>query len=128
MLTSTAPMWTWASIRPGINVRPAQSNTSVAERGSDADDRAMSTMRSPSQTTVTSSAGSAPVASKRVAWVRARTDTGDLRCGPSDGAGRPIRVRDGDDGMTGTGRSVDLSPDAGVHVERLGDQRLDGRL
>src|SRR3989304_3101990 len=71
MLPSTAQTWTWASVRPGMSVRPLRSSVSTLPRiGPTRPERMTSLMRSPSTTTAAPSRGSFPVQSIRNAFLR----------------------------------------------------------
>src|SRR3990172_8457809 len=71
MLPSTAQTWTWASVRPGMSVRPLRSSVSTLPRiGPTRPERMTSLMRSPSTTTAAPSTGSLPAQSIRNALVR----------------------------------------------------------
>ena len=71
VLPSTAQTWTWASVRPGMSVRPLRSSVStLPSRAPTRPERSTSLMRSPSTTTAAPSAGSLPVQSIRNAFVR----------------------------------------------------------
>src|SRR6266511_4391016 len=86
VLPSTAHTCTWASVRPGMRVRPRRSRVStLPRRGPTLPERMTSLMRSPSTTTAAPSTGSLPVPSIRNALVRtmratrASSPLGDLR-------------------------------------------------
>src|SRR6266481_1367035 len=71
MFPSTAQTWTWASVRPGMSVRPLRSSVSTLPlSGPTLPDRMTSLMRSPSRTTAAPSTGSLPVQSIRNAFIR----------------------------------------------------------
>src|SRR6266478_2405288 len=71
VLPSTAHTCTWASVRPGMRVRPRRSRVStLPRRGPTFPERMTSLMRSPSTTTAAPSTGSLPVPSIRNALVR----------------------------------------------------------
>src|SRR5574341_189994 len=75
MLPSTAQTWTWASVRPGMSVRPFRSSVSTFPlSGPTLPERMTSLMRSPSTTTAAPSTGSLPVQSIRNAFVRTVMD------------------------------------------------------
>src|SRR5499425_3460236 len=71
VLPSTAHMCTWASVRPGMRVRPLRSSVSTEPRsGPTLPEAITSLIRSPSSTTAAPSTGSRPVQSMRKALVR----------------------------------------------------------
>src|SRR5947199_6104667 len=70
MLPSTAHMWTCASVKPGISVRPLRSRVVILPlRGPTLPERMTSLIRSPSTTTAAPSTGSLPVQSIRNAFI-----------------------------------------------------------
>src|SRR3990170_1355437 len=70
MLPSTAQTWTWASVSPGMRVRPLRESVSTRPlRGPTLPERITSLIRSPSMTTAAPSTGSLPVQSIRNASV-----------------------------------------------------------
>src|SRR5437667_11077897 len=70
VLPSTAHMCTWASVRPGMRVRPRRSTVStLPSSGPTLPERMTSLMRSPSTTTAAPSTGSLPVQSIRNAFI-----------------------------------------------------------
>ena len=71
MLPSTAQTCTWASVSPGMSVRPLRSTVSTLPgRGPTLPEAITSLMRSPSTTTAAPSTGSLPVQSIRNALVK----------------------------------------------------------
>src|SRR5439155_16051309 len=71
MLPSTAQMWTWASVSPGMSVAPRRSSVVIGPAsGPTFPLGRTSLMRSSSTTTAAPSTGSAPVQSMRSALVR----------------------------------------------------------
>src|SRR5262249_46055382 len=71
----TAHMCTWASVRPGMRVRPLRSSVSTEPRsGPTLPEAITSLIRSPSSTTAAPSTGSRPVQSMRKALVRTVRD------------------------------------------------------
>src|SRR6266478_1468002 len=70
ILPSTAQTWTWASVSPGMSVRPLRSTVSIFPgRGPTLPEAITSLIRSPSTTTAAPSTGSLPVQSIRNALV-----------------------------------------------------------
>jgi len=71
MLPSTAQMWTWASVSPGIRVAPRQSSVVTGPgSGPTLPFGRTSSMRSSSTTTAAPAIGSAPVQSISTALVK----------------------------------------------------------
>src|SRR5262249_58578126 len=71
VLPSTAHTWTWASVRPGMRVRPLRSRVSTRPlRAPTRPERITSLIRSPSTTTAAPSSGSRPVPSIRSALAK----------------------------------------------------------
>src|SRR5215204_3391951 len=69
-LTSTAPMWTWASVSPGMSVIPAQSMTLSYPPVGPGSPKGTSLILSPSTTTDARSRGSFPAQSTRKALAK----------------------------------------------------------